>query len=201
MFVVWFVKITSAPFLIVYFKLVVTDKAKRKQLRPKCIIIANHTSTWDPVLINYIFPTKRISFMTASELFRYNKLFSAFLTRMGAFSVNRNNPNMDVLGVSSDILTANKILGIFPEGRRSLDGELLPFSPGVVMIALNCDAPILPIYLSGQYGLFHRKRAVIGDLINLSDYCVEKHPHPTKIRELSVMLHDKMLNLAQQAKA
>jgi 1-acyl-sn-glycerol-3-phosphate acyltransferase len=46
-------------------------------------------------------------------------------------------------------LRDGRVLGIFPEGRWSLDGNLLPFQPGVAMLALKGQAPIFPAYLEG----------------------------------------------------
>lgn len=197
MFLVWFVKVTSAPFLFLYFKLKLIGKKRASKIDGKTIIIANHISTWDPVLVNYIFPTKRIYFMTALELFSYNKLFTWFLSQLGAFPVNRRESDLGALTRATEILERDQILGIFPEGRRSLDGEILPFKPGAVIAALNSDTPIIPIYITGEYGLFKRMTAVVGEKIYLSDYCNEKHPSPSVIQQLSDILRDKVVALAQ----
>ncbi|MDD5016595.1 MAG: lysophospholipid acyltransferase family protein [Eubacteriales bacterium] len=197
MFFVWFVKITSAPFLFIYFKLKLIGKKSASKIDGKTIIIANHISTWDAVLVNYVFPTKRIYFMTASELFNYNKLFAWFLRTLGAFPVNRCGTDLTALSQAIDVLEQDKILGMFPEGRRSLNGELLPFKAGVVIAALNSQTPILPVYISGKYGFFRRMTVVVGEKIFLHKYCAEKHPSPDIIQQLSDMLRDKMMELAQ----
>jgi 1-acyl-sn-glycerol-3-phosphate acyltransferase len=196
-FLVWFVKITSAPFLFLYFKLRLIGKNKANRIDGKTIIIANHISTWDPVLVNYIYPTKRIYFMTASELFHYFPPFSWFLRVLGAFPVNRREADLGALSRAIEVLEQDKILVMFPEGRRSLDGEILPFKSGVVIAALNSGTPIVPIYIKGKYGFFRRMTAVVGEKIHLSDYCSEKHPSPDVIQQLSNMLRDKVVELAQ----
>lgn len=198
MFFLWFVKLTSAPFLFVYFKLKLYGDKRLNKPDSRTIIIANHTSTWDPVLVNYIYPTKRIYFMTAAELFRYSRLFTWFLYKIGAFPVERTGSDLSALGKAGELLMEEKIVGVFPEGRRSLDGKLLPFKPGVVMLALNSRAPIIPVYISGKYGLFHRKKAVVGEKFALHEYCDEAHPGPEKIRELSQLLQEKLQELADR---
>ncbi|MEE8583436.1 MAG: AMP-binding protein [Acidobacteriota bacterium] len=40
---------------------------------------------------------------------------------------------------------------IFPEGRRTPDGEILPFQPGVGLMALQLRLPVVPIHLSGLF--------------------------------------------------
>jgi 1-acyl-sn-glycerol-3-phosphate acyltransferase len=38
---------------------------------------------------------------------------------------------------------------IFPEGKRSRDGQLLPFRGGPAILALGQNIPVLPIYIRG----------------------------------------------------
>jgi 1-acyl-sn-glycerol-3-phosphate acyltransferase len=201
MFLVWFVKITSAPILLLYYKLKLRGKKRAGKIRGKTIIIANHTSTMDAVLVNYIFPTKRIYFMTADRMFTFFPIFSWFLKTLGAFPTRRDKADLSAVALGSDILKKGKILGIFPEGKRSLDGHMLKFKPGVVMLALNNDAPIIPIYHTGEYGFFHQKKALVGERIFLHDYCSEKHPSEEQIRALVELLEQKMEALKMEAEA
>jgi len=48
---------------------------------------------------------------------------------------------------------------MFPEGSRMRDGELHPARPGVGMMAVNADVPLLPAYISGSHrpGLWWRR--------------------------------------------
>ena len=39
----------------------------------------------------------------------------------------------------------------FPEGRRSPDGQLQPFRPGVGALALASNVPILPVHIRGTH--------------------------------------------------
>ena len=50
-----------------------------------------------------------------------------------------------MLGVRRPIL-------LFPEGRRSSSGQLLPFKSGVGLLALELDVPIVPVHVSGTKG-------------------------------------------------
>ena len=199
MFLVWFVKITSAPFLLLFFKLKLRGKRRAGKIRGKTIIIANHTSTWDAVLMNYIFPTKRIYFMTADRMFTFTPLFSWFLRVLGAFPTRREKTDLTAIASGTAILGREKILGFFPEGKRSLTDQMLKFKPGMALLALNNDAPIIPIYHTGKYGFFHQKKAVVGERINLRDYCSEKHPSEETILALCQMIEQKMELLKLEA--
>lgn len=45
----------------------------------------------------------------------------------------------------------NRNLIIYPEGTRSLDGELQPFKKGPAWIASKLNLPIVPVYIHGSY--------------------------------------------------
>lgn len=42
----------------------------------------------------------------------------------------------------------------FPEGARSLDGELHEFKPGVAWLLTKCDVPIVPVYIQGAHAAY-----------------------------------------------
>jgi 1-acyl-sn-glycerol-3-phosphate acyltransferase len=198
MLLVWFVKITSAPFLFLYFKLRLKGKKRAGKIKGRVIIIGNHTSTWDPVLMNYVFPLKRIYFMTAQRMFTYKAIFNWFLKTMGAYPTDRQKADLSAIEKSNELLAKEKILGIFPEGKRSLTGEMLPFKPGFVIVALNSGAPIIPLYHMGKYGWFHRQKVVVGERIYLKDYCSEEHPSPETIAKLIDIVNVKMQELKEE---
>jgi 1-acyl-sn-glycerol-3-phosphate acyltransferase len=49
-----------------------------------------------------------------------------------------------------DVLRSGGALLMFPEGSRMRDGELHPARPGVGMLAVSADVPILPCFISGS---------------------------------------------------
>jgi long-chain acyl-CoA synthetase len=46
---------------------------------------------------------------------------------------------------------------IFPEGKRTEKGEILPFRPGVGMMASRLDLPVVPVRLEGLEKVLHQK--------------------------------------------
>jgi len=64
------------------------------------------------------------------------------------------------------ILTSGKSLLMFPQGTRTRDGSLLPFKPMLVMLALDCEVPIVPVAVIGSFeampaGRFWPRRKMI----------------------------------------
>jgi 1-acyl-sn-glycerol-3-phosphate acyltransferase len=51
-------------------------------------------------------------------------------------------------------LKMGHVVGIFPEGKLTTDGELSDFKPGIERILLESQVPVIPIALSGMWGSF-----------------------------------------------
>ena len=64
------------------------------------------------------------------------------------------------------VLEKNHIFGIFPEGRRSLTGELDSFEKGAAFLALRCNAPIIPVYVDPYYKKRKKLRMIVGEPID-----------------------------------
>ncbi len=57
---------------------------------------------------------------------------------------------------SAYILKHNKALCIFPEGERSIDGEVKEFKKGIGIIAKELNAPLVPVYIKGAFEAWPR---------------------------------------------
>jgi long-chain acyl-CoA synthetase len=53
------------------------------------------------------------------------------------------------LALGAGVLKSGKNLIWFPEGRRTLTGELLPFKPGIGLLLHHFAVPVIPVYLEG----------------------------------------------------
>lgn len=132
------------------------------------ILCANHRSLWDPPLLGA--PVDRqVCFMAKEELFRI-PVISYFITRFGAFPVKRGAGDRAAIRATLKILEEGKILGIFPEGRRSKTGEIGPGKPGAAMFALKSNAQVIPVAIIGNYRFFQRMTIVFGKPIDMSPY-------------------------------
>lgn len=114
------------------------------------ILTCNHLSLIDVVLL-VISQKKKVCFMAKSELFQ-NKIFAKILYTLGAFPVNRGKGDMSAINKAEQILKDGGILGIFLEGTRSKDGELLKPKSGISMIAFKTKSKILPACITPRNG-------------------------------------------------
>jgi 1-acyl-sn-glycerol-3-phosphate acyltransferase len=63
---------------------------------------------------------------------------------------------MKSLRYSRIVLQSGEPMIIFPEGKRSVDGRVDKPKHGVFMLAQECNAPLIPVYLKGFTGLYSR---------------------------------------------
>lgn len=107
------------------------------------ILASNHIRWTDPIVLGVQCP-RRLYFMAKEELFK--KPFYAFILRnLGVFSVSRGTGDAVSLNTGIDIINRGDVMAIFPEGTRSKTGELLRPKSGVILIAGQTGADILPV--------------------------------------------------------
>ena len=74
-------------------------------------------------------------------------LFGFAMKRARYISIDRENPRLAVKGMNEaaeKIKNGTSVL-IFPEGTRSVDGQLLPFKRGGFHLALKSECNVVPI--------------------------------------------------------
>ena len=128
--------------------------------RQRLIIACNHISFSDPAVIISHFPYP-IHFIAKSELFE--KWPMAFLvTNLNAFPVRRGMSDRSAVKYACDILNDDKILGIFPEGRRVRSAVPDKGKRGVAFISRRTGADILPasLYIDPQEDVIRPKLTI-----------------------------------------
>lgn len=112
------------------------------------IVVSNHMTYVDPPLLGASVP-RRITFMAKQELFRHS-LMGLVVRAYGAFPVSRDRFDREALHHALEILNHGKVLGMFPEGKRSFSHQLQEIQPGTAFIAARSGAPIVPVGISGS---------------------------------------------------
>jgi 1-acyl-sn-glycerol-3-phosphate acyltransferase len=74
--------------------------------------------------------------------------------RVHCIPVKKDGKDISALKKALRLLKNGEIIGIFPEGARSETGELAEGEPGVALIALKANVPILPVGIRGAYEAF-----------------------------------------------
>jgi 1-acyl-sn-glycerol-3-phosphate acyltransferase len=111
------------------------------------LVVSNHLSVSDPILIG-VYLGRKISFMAKEELFK-NRLIGYFLKYLGAFPVYRGSSSRDALYKAEKILKEEKALGMFPEGKRSMQNALQSGMNGTALLIYHNPVPIIPVGFTG----------------------------------------------------
>ena len=118
------------------------------------LILANHESFLDPVAVG-IAVRRRIWYLARKTLFKQG-FFGIYLESVGCLSVDQVGVAKEGLRASLERLQAGKALLIFPEGERTLTGEMLPFKPGIALVLRKAPVPIVPVGIAGAYETYPR---------------------------------------------
>lgn len=130
------------------------------------IICANHIHLFDPVVIA-LAVERPVRFMGKTELFSW-PIVGYLARKAGAFPVKRGSADMQAIRQSLRILQEGELLGIFPEGTRSKDGEIAPFYSSVTMLAERGGVPVIPAAISGEYRFGRTVKVLIGETTELT---------------------------------
>jgi 1-acyl-sn-glycerol-3-phosphate acyltransferase len=112
------------------------------------IVACNHISFWDPPMLGGACP-RELSFLAKEELFATLGL-GPLIRSLNAIPIRRGVADLSGMSRAIERLQKGGALLMFPEGSRMRDGELHPGRPGVGMIAVNADVPIVPAFISGS---------------------------------------------------
>jgi 1-acyl-sn-glycerol-3-phosphate acyltransferase len=116
------------------------------------VYAGNHSSNIDPPVL----------FLALAELFpRVRVLYKAELRRIpvlvwvfdaaGFVPIERGNPEQSrsALDAAVAAIREGHSFVVFPEGTRSRTGELLKFKKGALILAINAQAPVVPVAVTG----------------------------------------------------
>jgi 1-acyl-sn-glycerol-3-phosphate acyltransferase len=117
------------------------------------LVVANHTSLVDPVLLAALFP-RPLVFLAKRELFAWAPLRWLFHAA-GVIPIQRGRADRRALDQACGVLATGGAVLVFAEGTRSREGALGVAEAGVGLLAARSRAPVLPVALVGT-DAYHR---------------------------------------------
>ncbi|MFZ5470874.1 MAG: AMP-binding protein, partial [Myxococcota bacterium] len=135
------------------FDVKVTGKSFVPQNR-NFLVVANHTSHLDMGLVKVVLGDQgeRLTALAARDYFFDTPLKRAYFGNFtNLIPMDRHGSLRESLKLAGEALEQGFNLLIFPEGTRSVTGELLEFKPTLGYLALSYRVDVLPLYLKGTY--------------------------------------------------
>lgn len=120
------------------------------------LIVANHVSFADAVILMGATP-RPIRFVMDHRIFK-TPLLGFIFRHSGAIPIAPAKEDPELLERAFEqverTLARGELVGIFPEGAITRDGEMQPFRPGMSRILQARPVPVIPMGLSGLWGSF-----------------------------------------------
>jgi 1-acyl-sn-glycerol-3-phosphate acyltransferase len=132
-------------------------RAERIPAHGPVVLLANHESHFDPVLIG-VSSRRRLSFLARKTLF--NGPFGLLIRSLNAIPVDRDGVGISGLREIIRRLKEGEATLVFPEGTRSPDGRLGELQPGFCILVRRAGATIVPVGIGGAFEVWPRNRSV-----------------------------------------
>lgn len=120
------------------------------------VLVANHVSFADAVIIMGASP-RPVRFVMDHRIFK-TPLLGFIFRHCGAIPIASAKDDPAMLEAAfaevSRALANGELVGIFPEGRITRDGQLQAFRPGISRILAANPVPVVPMALSGLWGSY-----------------------------------------------
>ena len=129
------------------------EELEKIPARGPLILVTNHINFLDaPLVFSHLQPRPVTGFAKAETW--DNPWMAALFNVFGAIPLHRGEADIHAIHQGLHALEQGKILAITPEGTRSGHGRLQQGHPGVVLLALKAEVPLLPFVFWGNE-LFH----------------------------------------------
>ncbi len=125
-------------------------------LKEPFIICPNHESHLDSFVVACCLPRvlrRRLCTFAALKVFENG--FHRLLSRsVRGIPTDRYGDQWPVLKIGERLLNKERVLLVFPEGRRTRDGEMNQFKGGAAYLSRKTGAPIVPVFIKGTGSIY-----------------------------------------------
>lgn len=172
------------------------------------IVACNHSSYMDHMMLSSVFLPlldKPVHYLAKKEHFEkgFQRLWHKFVQ---AIPIDRQTGGQEGLGRAVEYLKNGKIIGIYPEGTRTLTGKLQRAKTGVARLALAAKVPVLPIGIIGNFAILPKGKTIpklrraainIGRLMHFDEYYGMEND-PIVLRKVTTVIMKEIARLSNQ---
>jgi 1-acyl-sn-glycerol-3-phosphate acyltransferase len=116
------------------------------------LLLSNHTHTLDPFIISSTF-NRNVRWVAGAHLFKFTLLRKMLESWVKSISKQQGRSDLDTIKSISRALKEGGVVGIFPAGTRTWDGEPNYFDITTAKLVRLFKVPVLLLNLEGTYGL------------------------------------------------
>ena len=151
----WILKVILSPFLRTFWR-PWAEGLENVPAEGPAILASNHLSFLDSIFLPLMLP-RRVTFLAKIDYFTGRGLKGRakrmFFSGVGQLPIDRSGGKASDAALRSGVrvLSAGKLLGIYPEGTRSPDGRLYRGKVGVARMALEAKVLVIPVAMFGTF--------------------------------------------------
>ncbi|MDD5237436.1 MAG: AMP-binding protein [Candidatus Omnitrophica bacterium] len=136
----------------------------------KCILCVNHSSYLDAFIVEASVPLslRKGLFFVGFRVYFEQPFIKNIIKYIRVIPIDPGMHFVEAMQASSYVLRNDKIVCIFPEAQRTIDGNVKEFKKGVGILAKELNIPLVPVLITGSYESWPRTKSF-------------PRPHPIKI--------------------
>ncbi len=148
-------------FFKIIFKIFFLLKVEGRNNLPKdgpYLICPNHTNYLDGLIIFSALPYKLIfkTYFVGHSNFFETRILGPFMKIGRLISIEVSYNLTEAFKACAYVFQSSKIVCFFPEGQRSIDGELNEFKKGIGILIKELNVPVVPVYIEGAFKVWPR---------------------------------------------
>jgi 1-acyl-sn-glycerol-3-phosphate acyltransferase len=124
------------------------------------VFVANHRSYLDTATM-FSFTGRELGFVAKKELAKV-PIVGWVMPFVNILAIDRSNSKkaLETMNAMQKVLDEGLSIGIFAEGTRAKDGELLPFKKGAFHLAMQTGTAIVPVAIKNTGYLMGKKKGI-----------------------------------------
>ena len=124
------------------------------------VFISNHRSYLDTATL-FFYTGWKMGLVAKKELLKVPVLGPG-MSFVNVIAIDRSNPEKarESMTKARQVMANGSSFGVFAEGTRAMPGELLPFKKGAFHLALQTDAPIVPVAIKNTDSMMGKRTGV-----------------------------------------
>ena len=145
---IWrFLYMMFRPFLVRRFALT----AEPCKVESPCLIVANHVTNFDPMLLAMSFPDRPIRFVASEHIFRHGWISRLLEKLVAPIARRKGAAGADTVRAVLRALKDGELVCLFAEGDATWDGLTHPVFPATGKMARSAGAALMTYRLEGGY--------------------------------------------------